>query len=672
MKTDSFNDSSGPTGLGNTPQNKWQKLSNKELEMLPIDRLAPGTLLHGKVLGYLKDRLTYSERRMKSFYARWELAESRIQAYVNLPDYEQKLKEITEAKGPPKAVSIVVPYGYAVISTICTYHMQTFCGRRPLFQISSNKPEGIQAAQNMELVVQYNSDHERLIKKIWQFLWDGQVYGLSILRTAWKDELALRSVWKPKQNFFGMQTGQEKTREWRKVYSGNEIETIDPYMFFPDPRVPMSEVNKKGEFVFWRSFIGKHEAKTLEADGVLKWIDNAGVQQRGRNTNEDISGRSLLSQGTPIAGLSLFQSSDGGKVDSIQPYIQIDQGSVSIIPAELGLGNGTRPEKWMFTILNKNQIAQAEPAEMDHGMHPVCVSEPYSLGYGFGQPGLSDYIAPIQDTLSWYINSHIHNVRTSLNNMFILDPSRVELQDVQRPTAGKIIRVKPAGYGQDIREMLQQLPVSDVTASHVKDFELFMRMGDALTGVNDNVRGLQDSGGRKTATEVRTSGEAAASRLAAQSRLISAQALVDLTEQMSLNIQQFMEEDVYLNIVGMKGIMEPIHILPEHLVGDFHFPVNDGTLPIDRVAMLDVWKEIYMAVSQDPNLGARYDTGKIFEYIAELGGAKNLSQFELQVSPMQPGQAPPTGAAPIPFRPKSGTTPGIPSPPANRAAGQQT
>ena len=56
-----------------------------------------------------------------------------------------------------------------------------------------------------------------------------------------------------------------------------------------------------------------------------------------------------------------------------------------------------------------------------------------------------------------------------------------------------------------------------------------MKLGDSLSSVNDNLRGVQASGGRKTATEVRTSGEAGASRLAAHSTLISAQAIVDLT-----------------------------------------------------------------------------------------------------------------------------------------------
>ena len=38
-----------------------------------------------------------------------------------------------------------------------------------------------------------------------------------------------------------------------------------------------------------------------------------------------------------------------------------------------------------------------------------------------------------------------------------------------------------------------------------------MKLADMLSAVNDNLKGIQDSGGRKTATEVRTSNESGSS-----------------------------------------------------------------------------------------------------------------------------------------------------------------
>lgn len=649
-------------GLGTTPQKEWKAPTDAELAKSPIDRLGDDKELHDKVLQYLLDRLKMSEDKMSALYSRWEANEMTLQAYVTLPDYDKRNTTAKEKKEPPKPETLIIPYAFATTMTIATYLLHVFCGRKPIFQVSATKSETTQSASNMETVLQYNAEHTKMVLRFWQFFLDTQVYGLGVMRTTWKNETAMRTVWQsiPSPMPGAAPGPKQKSRKKTLVYSGNSVDNVDPYMFFPDPRVPMHEVNTKGEFCFWRVFDGKHNLKKLEADGVIKFVDRAGNSLPQSNSNNAPSARN--------AGLAGSEAIPGaGKGNKVANYFQVDQGTVEIIPEELGLNEGTRPAKWVFTILNKKQIVQAEPYDLDHGEHPVVVAEPYSVGYGFGQAGAVDYITPIQDLLSWLINSHVSNVRASLNNMFIVDPSKVEMKDVQDSKPGKVIRLKPAAYGQDVRTVISQLAVADVTQNHIRDFELTMKLGDSLTGVTDNIRGLQDSGGRKTATEVRTASEAGASRLAAQAMVISAQAISNLAQQMSLNIQQFMEDGMYLQVVGNDGIGNPIQIQPEHLVGDFQYPINDGTLPIDRVAMLDVWKEILLGVAQSPVLSQRYDLAKIFEYVAQLGGAKNIKSFEVQV--LAPGQAPPPNAVPITTKvpgSEGSSTPGINADPSAR------
>lgn len=626
-------------GIGDKPRDDWPRVPKNVVGTLPIDRLVPGSETHWRVLQYLVGRIEMSERKMTQFYARWRVNERKFQAYVDLPDYEKILKDQNDKGKPPQVVHITLPYSYATIATIVTYLVHTFTGRRPMFQVSSNNTDSMAAASNMEIVLQYNADHCRLVKQLFQFLQDSEIYGVGIMRTQFKTDFKLRTVWKQNMQYGFldqmMPQGMQKTREYRKVYQGNEVCAIDPFMFFPDPRVPMADVNKKGEFVWWRSFTGIHELlKEQEADR-FKWINYIPKVMRANSFNAPeglISSRSLVSRGDPIPGYN----TDARLGQRVSPYIQIDQGTCDIVPAEIGLSNSTRVERWLFAIGNKSQIIQAEPFDADHGMHPVAVTEPHTMGYGFGQMGSLDYLNPLQDTMSWFLNSHIENVRTAINNMFIVDPSKIEVQDLKKPGAGKIIRLKRAAYGQDVKTAITQLQVMDITKGHVNDLAMVMKMGDALSSVTDNLRGLQDQGGRKTATEVRTAGEAAASRLAAECRLISAQAIVDLTEQMCLNNQQGLEDDFFIQIVGSDGAQTPIKITPEMLVGDFYYPINDGTLPIDRVATIDIWKQIFIGMTQDPMLQQEYDRGKVFEYIAELSGARNLKDFK-----MQPG-VPPT------------------------------
>lgn len=627
-------------GLGDQSTSDWPKPPEPGEEL--YEKLKPGTVLHDNLRAYLLKRLEESERSMSAFYARWELNERKVQAYIQLPDYEKLLEAANGEGKPPQAISIIVPYAWAVVSTVVTYLLHTFCGRKPMLQVGAYKAESVESGHKMEQVLQYQADHTRLVRQLARYFQDGEVYGLGVLRVAWREKKARRTTWKKQQQrtLFNQALGEKllPTKSVRVVYSGNEVEAIDPFMFFPDSRVPMAEVNRRGEYCFWRSYIGKHTALQLQADKEYHYVTAVDAKLPENQGWQHGSVRALRAMGESQPGAA----HSSNRLDS---YFQCDEGTVEIIPAELGLGESKRPEKWLFTILNKQVIVRAVPFDADHDMHPVAVSEPYETGYGFGNLGLVDFVGPLQDTMSFLVNSHITNIRAALNNMFIVDPSMVEMQDLANPEPGKLIRLKRSAYGMDVRQAIMQLAVTDVTAGSIKDLELFMRFGQFLTAISENLMGVQDSGGRKTATEVRTTGEAAASRLAAHARKISSQGIVDLTEQMCVNTQQYLSEDFYINLMGKDAEDKPLKVDPSQLNGDFFYPVNDGTLPLDRVALMDIWKELWIAVAKDPQLRQEYSVPKIFEWVAELGGAKNIESFKVQLLP--PGAAPPNGAVPI-------------------------
>jgi hypothetical protein len=610
--------------------------------------MKPESDLHNRTLNYLLRRLQDSERAMSKFHGRWRTNEIRNQAWLDLRNYEKLIKEANEAGRPPKAVDIAIPYSFATLSTISTYLLQVFAGRRPNLHVGSYGPE-VENAMRMEIVLQYQCDHNRIIKEWWKWFNDMGLYGLGILINRWTIEKAKRTMelTRPVMDLGSSTFRPEQFREQQDIvsYEGNKVFALDPFMFYPDPRVPMSEVNEKGEFVFWRTFEGKHLLKRQENRGLLKWVDHAPVSIGTSTTGQLLSARALLSGGEPHAGGPW----DWQMVSGTGNY-QVDTCSIDIIPRELGIGHSERVEKWIFTILNRGQIVQAEMQMDDHDQHPVVVAEPYGMGYSFGSVGMSDYIGPIQDSMSWFLNSHMENVRTAINNMLVVDPHAVEMQDVRRPGPGKLIRLKKTALGRDVRTAVNQLPVVDITRGHIDSMQKFFDIGQKVSAVSENLLGLQDTGGRKTATEVRTSSEAAASRLAAIARVVSAQGMTALTHQMSLNTQQWMSQDFYVRVVGSDGAMYPIGIQRDQVAGDYYYPIHDGTLPLDKVAMLDIWRQILEGVLVDPELRQTYSVPKIFEFVAELGGAKNIKSFRVQQ--MDPGmiqqQAQQGNMAPIP------------------------
>jgi hypothetical protein len=614
-------------GLTHLTRREYPRVEVQQFQK-PIDMMKPTSDLHARVLNHLLSRKSDSERAMAKFHPRWRANEMRNQAWLDLRNYEKLVKEANDSGRPPKAVDIAIPYSFATLSTISTYMLQVFAGRKPHLQVGTYGT-ALESAQKLEIVLQYQNDHNRVIKEWWKWFNDMGLYGVGILVNRWRVKQALRTrpAMKP---VIDLQTGDFTSEEFREqqlqvIYEGSEIFAQDPFMFLPDPRVPMSEVAQRGEYVIWRNFDGKHGLKRAENNGLLKWVDAAPESIGQSSSGQLLSARSLLAGGDPHAGGPW----DWQMIASSGQY-QVDTYSVELIPRELGIGRSNNVEKWIFTVLNDAQIVQAEQQLDDHGEHPVVISEPYGMGYAFGAPGMSDYVGPLQDSMSWFLNSHMENVRTAINNQFVVDPFAVEMQDVRRPGPGKTIRLKRSAINRDVRAAIQQLPVQDITRGNVEDMNVFFDIGQRISAVTENILGLQAQGGRKTATEVRTSFEAAASRLAAVTRVVSAQGMTALASQMSLNTQQWMSEEFYVRVVGSDGAIHPLVISPDSLVGDFYFPVHDGTLPLDKIAMMDIWKEILVGVLQDPELRQTYSVPKLFEFIAELGGAKNIRSFRLQ------------------------------------------
>ena len=610
----------------------------KPEEQDPIDWLRPASDQHAFVLQYLKDRIAFSERKMQPFHSRWRNNEMMLQAYISLNDFDRLLKDMKDSEPgsyTDAPVAINVPFAWATVNTIVTYLLHMFAGRRPIFGVGSYRAEQVKRSKNMEMYLQYNADVVRFIRALYFFLMDGETYGLAVIRTLWKQERKTRLVQIPPSPDIisvaqALGTSPQGTSQKQEYISfeGNSCTNVDPYMFFPDPRVPMHEVNEKGEWVSWRAFMGRHTLLKEQALGRLKYVDKVDNDRWVENNEEGMgSARGIRALGDSDPG----RRADRGD-DKVAPHYQVDQGTFEIIPKDLGLGPSEVPEKWMFTILNKSQIVQATPVDLPSGKHPVIVCEPNSVGYGFGNLGTVDMLGPMQSMMSWFMNSHIYNVRAALNNMFVVDPTKVEMQDFKNPAPGKLIRLKNTAFGlSDPKNAIQQLQVTDVTRSHLQDFQMFGKLAADLTGATDNVRGLQDQGGRKTATEVRTSSEAGTSRLAAKGKIYSAFGLTDLASIWSANAQSNLSAEFEISVLGQMGQEDSIRITPEGIQGDFIFPVHDGTLPIDKLAMLDVWKEIYLAVSQDPQLRQSYDMLEMFDWMAQLGGATNIKSFRLNM-----------------------------------------
>lgn len=599
-----------------------------------IEKLRPGSDLHAKVLLKLNSYFEFSKNQMQQHHPRWNWQELRIQAYIKHPNYKDLITALQNNMGaPPEPIKVIVPYSYATLHAAATYIFSILFGRRPIFPLLATRGTATDKVRYMEAALQSNLEQAKGYQAGWQLIWDSLVYDAGIVRIGWAEDEGMR---------LEIKNGQRQMVRGLK-FAGNKIVSVDPYHFFPDPRVPMSEVNRRGDFVFWLNHQSEMSLYDKEYNGQLKWVQEA-CNAAKNNTSEDELGAVADSQRRARIGTDQTLIRPAG---DIVKFLMAREGTVRLIPKDWDLGTGETSELWKFTF-TKYQIMQAQPLGMAHDKHPVAVAEPTSFGHEFGGLSFADFIGPFQDMISWLVNSRMENVRTTVNNQFIVDPARVEMQDLRQPAPGKAIRLKQAAMGTDVREAIQQLLVQDVTAGHFQDMQLLRLLGDACSGINDNMRGIQTAGGRRSATEARMAMQAGASRLSQMAIIISGQTMDDICDQSIINIQQFMPDEMWIELSGDEDNLPSSTLLkPDMIAGSFNYQISDGSLPYDKMAMLETWKEILMAVMQDPELRQQKDVVRIFDYIAVLGGAKNIKQFNKLAQPgFAPGQ-PPAGAIPV-------------------------
>ena len=623
-----------------------KNLSMLDLDEPIIDQLKEGEVHHTEIVEHVMTRVRGSRSQMECFYPRWRNLERKMQAYMLQKDWKALNQEIQNSKGlPPAPVAIHVPYMYATLNTIVAYFMHVFTGRRPIFPIHNLREGATRKAQIMEQVLQFNADHIKLVPKLKKMFTDAETYGVGILRTMWVNEVEAREFTQETQATTedGLPTEEGETQtetETREIttFQGTEVENVDPFQFYPDYRFPMSDVARRGEFVFWRTYEGRYALKLLEKQGVYAHID-AVPKISGIGT--EYGGESVRNE--RAYGIS-NQEDSTGFTDNLERAVSVIEGTIEIVPREFGFGESEYPEKWLIAIGNEKQIIKCEPFTAEHGEHPIVVTEPHGTGYGFGSLGVADMLGPIQDMISWFYNSRVASVRTSLGGTYFVNPSLAEVSDIKVPKYGgrTIVRMKSPFFGQDMKNAIQKLDNDDPTINHIRDMQLAFEIGARVSAADDAMQGLvQKQGNPPTATEVRTTNQMAASRIAAEAKVISSQAIHSLVVQMVSNYQQYLDTEFFIRLETGNDV-EPINVDRNMVSGEYTYPPSDGTMPNDRGQLVELWKELFTGLISAPELALQFDLVGILEYIAKISGIDNLTAFKIV-----PTDAPPEGGIPM-------------------------
>lgn len=588
-----------------------------------------------------EQRIRYSERKRSDRLKQWQQAEDKTLAFLPEQDEDAMRRASRDSKGTTTYTTMQIPYSYATLMTAHTYLTSVFFSRSPVHQFAGRHGETEQQVSAMEALVSYQVETGAHLVPYYIWLYDAGKYGVGILGDYWAEERVQYSSVDQMQLVDAQ--GQPIPGSDKKVqqtfmaagFSGNKVYNVSPFDFGHDPHYPIYRF-QEGEFCHVRKTIGWNEILKRMYAGFYTKDAVKRLPSRPPHTAQIQEGSSALLRPDRV-----YQQDLAGEGDEELKHptsIDIFEVYVDLIQTEWRVGNSSYPEKWVFTVSSDFAVLLgAEPLGCAHGKFPFNVICSEIEGYGLYPRGIPEIIDPIQRTMDWLINSHFYNVRASLNNQFVIDPSKIVIDDTEDGGPGFIYRLRPEAYGTDITKFFFQVPVQDITRANMADLDAMQTLGERITGINEQMFG-GISKSRTTATEVRTSTGFGVNRLKTICEYMSAMGISPLASKMISNSQQFYDMDKKFKIVGDLAQMAGpafMQINPAMLSGDFDFVPVDGALPIDRMAMATLWQNIMGQMSKTPQLLAEFDLGKVFTHIAQLAGIRNINQFKIQVVPDQ-------------------------------------
>lgn len=590
-----------------------------------------GTPKHQRILDAVLERIKISRNKMAARYEHFKQMEELYIAYIPEQENDRLRRLSREQKGTQTYTTIEIPYSYAILMAAHMYWTSVFLGRNPVHQYMGRHGEAEMKVQAMEALIEYQVTVGQMLVPYYVWLLDAGKYGLGVLGTYWEEEYSIISEIKEQpRTYRGIPlpfAKPERVRVSEKIlqYAGNRAYNVRPQDFLPDPRVPITRF-QDGEFAGRRTDVGWNFIKKREAEGIYFNIDHLKKIREERTTRDGGSPQIELPENDPFTGVNDIK--DVGSTE-------IHEMCIELIPRDWDLGSSTYPEKWVFTVANEKLIVGCQPLGLYHNKFPFDVLEYEMDGYALFKRSMLEIIKPLNTVISWLFNSHFYNVRKALNNQFIADPSRLMMSDLTNPEPGKVIRVKPQAYGQDVRTMLTQVPVTDITRTHLADVKFVESLIQRVSGVVDAVMGMPMQGGRQTATESRITSGFSVNRLKTNAEYMSALGFAPHSSKMVQNtLQKYNQEKAFKIAGSLPPGQDPyIMITPDVIAGNYDFIPVDGTMPADRFAMVQMWNQLMQSMANFPQILQQYDIGGIFGYIAQLGGIKNLKQFRINVVP---------------------------------------
>ena len=557
-----------------------------------------------KLVEYARAHFDLSYDRISARYSYWRDAEVTHDIYVPSSIVERtngsrsfSAGTLSQAEasgragaGKPRVIdSIKTPYSRAISDTICTYNLAIFGGAPPFKLESTGNSDERRAAKILENQLHRNMRKVGYEQRLYQIFLDNNRYGMS-----------------PIANFYGA--------------DGNVPVNIDPWAYFPDPRVT-SQNRHEAEFVGYRSWASRTTLYRRNHYQNLERLEENRPSTSWRSNSylkEVIRGQSI---DPSLATGSEESSGSGAKVGYAHVlntlYVYCDPRRFNI-PAPFGL--------YRIVIADEKTIIQFDKSPYPHGNIPLIHGEANYDAHRTFATGLYDLLMPLQRYQDWLLRTRVENVQSIVQNRLVVDPNRINVKDILNPNSARLIRTLP---GSNPSDALMPLNIPDATRNYWQDMDTAGQLMQRVAAASDTAQGIQAET-QRTATEIQRLTSLGQQRLGMQARLLSASTIRPLVRQMVSNLQFFQVDGGSVTLQEEVNSANPsgrVDYNRSDILGDFDYVVVDGTLP---TSPQENSENITRAIRVLSETGAAqgWDMNKFVERLIESFGFSDVENWK--------------------------------------------
>ncbi len=570
---------------------------------------------HDKLIKHIHSRLQFGDELRQNQIDRFEVIDREIAGYIRLDEDDRKREKDNILGKGPKVTDTVLPLTIAQLDEAVTFLLSVIAPDDGIYQAISVR-EKQEIAKAFANLMNKNAKQFGHYRHMARALFEMMKYNFGALTVEWQNVIGKR--------IGNSEDGSPKV-ENTIVASGNAVEVVDVYNLMYDISVNPIDLSRKGEFFATVDVKTPFRVKKMAANKEI-----FGVDAFIKNPNTDVVYYAIR---PVIATDHSNRGQTGGRTNWIEVLSAGMENEVRvgieeityygwINPKDFGLSRADEFQIWRFTMMANKHIVLGEELTNAHGMLPINIGMPWEDGFDTQTKSYAEHLAPYQRFASFQLNVHQRSARKKLygvtfyNQRIIPSMADADMQSAKVPFL-------PPGQDFDIRKAIFQLNDAPDTENTMRDIGAMDDLMQKVlpTDMLKQVASLE----RATQYQAAATVQGGNRRNLKIAKIINIQCFEGVRGMQMFNIFQFQESVEMLDPNGKLTEINPADFRDSNI----EFDISDGLKGIDKLIIIEGFKDIINMMLQSQIAQDRIDIVAIIDYWTSLLGEKtDFTQFK--------------------------------------------